>query len=294
MFSLPNDIEHVYSPLGRCLYCDATAVLGKEHVLAKSFGGRKILPRASCAKCGTMTSEFERTVARTMLGPMRMYFNIDSRRRDERPEKLPLKVKLRPNDDWSYIDVDRKLYPFLILFPLLNMPGELAGRSADEDQTAKCASFWIRAASFESGVHEHTEVLAQSLKVAAIMPEGRAEVDAFARMLAKVGHSFATAELVGKNFRPTTIDVIRSANARNALQFIGGSPHSEPAGSTLHDIDFVYVRHDPTLVLVHIRLFAVLGTPTYLVVAGRCDDPEFVGRSSPPTEASITGLQRLS
>src|ERR1700677_3245682 len=78
MFSLPNDTEHVYAPLGRCLYCDTKDTLGKEHVIAKSLGGRKILPRASCAKCGTTTSEFERTVARTMLGPMRMHLDIDS------------------------------------------------------------------------------------------------------------------------------------------------------------------------------------------------------------------------
>lgn len=294
MFSLPIDNEHVYAPLGRCLYCDAKDKLGKEHVIAKSLGGRKIFPRASCTSCGTTTSEFERTVARTMLGPMRMYFDMDSRRRDERPDKLPLKVKLRANDDWSFIDVDRKAYPFLILFPLLNIPGELTGRSIEGDQAAKCASFWTRAASFQLGIFEHVEMLAQLLKVAAIMPEGRADVDAFVRMLAKIGHAFATAELEGKNFRPSTIEVIGNAKAGDALQFVGGSPHNEPPSGTLHEMEFAYVRHDPTLVLVRIRLFAVLGTPAYFVAAGRCDDPEFVGRSNPPSDAPVTGVWRVS
>jgi len=225
---------------------------------------------------------------------MRMYFDVDSRRRDERPDQLPLKVKLRANDDWSFIDVDRKTYPFLILFPLLSIPGELARRSVNGDQAAKCASFWTRAASFQSGIHEHIAMLAQSLNVAAIMPEGRADVDAFVRMLAKIGHAFAVAELEGKNCRPSVIDIIRNAKANKALQFIGGSPHNEPPGSALHEIDLVYVRQDPTLVLVRIRLFAVLGTPVYFVAAGRCDDREFVDRSNPPSDAPVTGVRRVS
>ena len=294
MFSLPNDNEQVYTPLGRCLYCDNKDELGKEHVIAKSLGGRRILPRASCRACGTMTSEFERTVARTMFGPMRMYFDIESRRRDERPDHLPLKVKLRADDEWSFINVERKIYPFLILFPLLSIPRELSGRSIEGDQLAKCASFWTRAASFQSGVHEHLEMLAQSLNVAAIMPEGRADVDAFVRMLAKIGHAFATAELENKSFRPSTIEIIRNAKASNALQFVGGSPHDEPQGSTLHEIDFAYVRHDPTLVLVRIRLFAVLGAPSYFVAAGRSNDLEFVARSNPPLDAPVTGVRRVS
>jgi hypothetical protein len=53
-----------------------------------------------------------------MFGPLRMYYDMPTRRRDKRPEKIPLKVQLTPDADWSFIDVDQEIYPFLVLAPV--------------------------------------------------------------------------------------------------------------------------------------------------------------------------------
>ncbi|EIG58999.1 hypothetical protein Bra1253DRAFT_03719 [Bradyrhizobium sp. WSM1253] len=74
---------------------------------------------------------------RAMLGPLRMYYSMPSRRKKQRPEKLPLKVKLTPDADFSFIEVAQEIYPFLILFPNLAMPDELTGNVTEGERGAK-------------------------------------------------------------------------------------------------------------------------------------------------------------
>jgi hypothetical protein len=128
MFRLPSHPEKTYAAVNRCIYCGTNEKLSDEHIIPFGLGGRWVLPKSSCVECAKKTSAFEHTCQRTMFGPLRMYYDLPTRRRKERPKKLPLKVKLTPNAEWSFIDVDQEVYPFLVLFPLLQMPDELFGR----------------------------------------------------------------------------------------------------------------------------------------------------------------------
>ncbi|TXL71780.1 HNH endonuclease [Vineibacter terrae] len=86
-----------------------TEALTDEHIIPFALGGRWVVPKSSCAACARATGAFEQVFLRTMLGPLRMYFDMPTRRRKARPKKLPLKVKLGPEDDWTFVDVDQEV-----------------------------------------------------------------------------------------------------------------------------------------------------------------------------------------
>jgi len=268
MFNLPIHPHKIYAAMDHCIYCGSNKTLNDEHIVPLGLGGRWILPKSSCAECAKRTGAFERTCQRTMYGPLRMYYDLPSRRRRERPAKLPLKVKLTPNADWSFLDVNRDVYPFLVLFPLLEMPDELSGRTTEGERSAKVKHLWVRGASFRDGIIRHMEALAAELKVAAIEPTATVSAPEFFRMLAKIAHAFAVAEWGLGSFVPFLTPMICDADTSNSVQYIGGLPNIEPAAVGLHELSFASCDR-LEVVAVRIRLLAALETPTYYVAVGR-------------------------
>ncbi len=270
MFRLPVHSPRKYASATRCIYCGSTNNLTEEHIVPLGLGGRWTLPNGSCQACAKITSAFEGTCLRTMLGPLRMYYGMPSRRRGKRPKKLPLKVKLKPESDWSYIDVEQEIYPFLILFPLLHLPDELSGQTTYGEREAKVRQLWIRAASFRYGIMPHLNSLAARLHVAAIEPTGTFKAPEFFRMLAKIAHAFAIAELGENAFVPFVGSIICKGETSNSVQFIGGSKETEHATSALHEVSFWSIPSaPPETVAVRVRLLSALETPTYYVAVGR-------------------------
>src|SRR5258708_6724877 len=133
-----------YSPAGSCIYCGSKENLSDEHIVPYALGGRWILPKASCSGCSSITAKFEQTCLRTILGPLRMYFDFPTRRQKERPKTLRLKVKYDLGEDWSEIDYCQEDYPFLITFPHYNLPSEISGVVADGGRGSSAPTFWIR------------------------------------------------------------------------------------------------------------------------------------------------------
>jgi hypothetical protein len=270
MFHLPNHPERTYAGVGRCIYCGTSNALSDEHIIPLGLGGRWILPNSSCAECAKKTGAFEGTCLRTMLGPLRMYFDLPTRRRKARPKKLPLKVKLIPGAEWSFIDVDQEVFPFLVGFPVLQMPDELSGYTTKGERGAAVRCLWIRGASFRDGILPHLQSLAAELKVAAIEPTATFRAPEFFRMLAKIAHAFAVAEMGLDSFQPFLTPMICDAETSNSVAYIGGLPYSEPATARLHELSFgAHPCHRPETVVVRIRLLAALGTPIYYVAVGR-------------------------
>lgn len=263
---LPNQQKKVYSPVGRCIYCGNTDGLTVEHIIPFGLGGRLELPDSSCHSCCKLTSDFEHTCLRTMYGPLRLLYDLPSRRKKSRPKNLRLKVKHTPNDDWTYLDVEQERYPFLILFPKLSMPNMLTGESVCHG--AKAKTFWIRGASPNYVFKDLLQQLTIQLNVHAIMPEANAEVDKFCQMLAKIAYSFAVGELGYEAFKPFVLPHILRKELDDTDNFIGCLEKTEKATRELHEISVLSLgRKD--LVVVRIRLLARLETPTYFVVAGQ-------------------------
>jgi hypothetical protein len=93
----------------------------------------------------------------------------------------------------------------------------------------------------------------------------------FARMLAKIGHSYAVAELGLGGFRSLLTDIILGKSA-NAPDLVGGDGSGTPLPETELTLHDVYLqnceRNGIVYVLAAIRLFAFAGMPRYHVVVG--------------------------
>jgi len=270
MFQLPLHSDRKYPPASRCIYCGRADGLTDEHIIPLALGGRWLLPEASCQPCADITGKFEGVVLRTMLGPLRMYYSMPSRRKKERPATLPLKVKLTPDADFSFVDVAREIYPFLILLPYIAMPDELTGDVTEGERDAKVKTLWIRAASFRDGIMPHLEELARCLGVAYVEPQGSFIASPFFRMLAKIAHAFAVAEMGVGSFQAFLLPIILKEETENSVQYIGGISGTEPSGQGLHELALIpHQGPSEDVVAVRIRLLALLETPTYFVAVGR-------------------------
>jgi hypothetical protein len=97
------------------------------------------------------------------------------------------------------------------------------------------------------------------------MPESRADVPSFCRLLAKIAHSFAVAEIGPHSFESSVAAYARGDDLSHCLHYIGSRDTDEPATDSLHDISILDELPGGRLV-VRIRLLSKLGTPTYYVV----------------------------
>jgi hypothetical protein len=265
---LPNHPKKIYAPIGNCIYCSASNNLNDEHIIPFGLGGRMELPKSSCPECSSKTSIFEHTCLRTMYGPLRLLYDLPSRRKKSRPKTLPLKVKFKPNEEWSKIQVVQDRYPFLITFPYFSMPNLLTESPSREIRGAVTNRLWIRGASPSYVFKDLLQKLTLELNACSIMPESKAHVEEFCQMLAKIGYSFAVAELGYGNFKPFLIPHIINKDLSNCSDYIGSLSKDESPSDQLHELS-IHKNSNPNYVTVRIRLFAKLGTPTYYVVVGQ-------------------------
>ncbi|HWK96542.1 MAG TPA: hypothetical protein VNR39_14080 [Pseudolabrys sp.] len=131
-----------------------------------------------------------------------------------------------------------------------------------------------------SAINSHDEMVAFERKYGGQFATTiRPQPIEFGRMLAKIGHSYATASLGLGSFRPLALEVILG-RSENISHTVGSHPDlEEPIVDAGHVLSLEY-RVKPfqkeALILVQIRLFASLWTPTYHVVVGEVKDVEHV------------------
>jgi hypothetical protein len=104
--------------------------------------------------------------------------------------------------------------------------------------------------------------------------------EAFCRMLAKIAHSYAVAELGSGTFRPTLRKVIRGIEPPPGspitaiLNWVGGDIETPPAAEHLHDIQWlIETVGEVNYVVVKLRLFSFMGSPRYRIVVGELARP---------------------
>ncbi|HBG28146.1 MAG: hypothetical protein A2Y10_06650 [Planctomycetes bacterium GWF2_41_51] len=265
---LPMHPPQKYKPIGVCIYCGNTTNLSDEHIIPLGLGGRMELPKASCSVCSEKTSFFEMICLRTMYGPLRQLYGLPSRRKKKLPKKLPLKVKYKSTDDWTEVLVDQVDYPFLLTFPYFSMPNLITGKQTLYRKGAATNKLWIRGASAYENFFDHLQRLTLELQVHSIMPEAKAQVQEFCQLLAKIGHSFAVAELGYGNFKPLLLGLIVDKELSNCANFIGSLDIDEKASRNIHELS-IYEDHQRNYIIVRMRFLAILGTPTYHVVVGQ-------------------------
>ncbi|MEK9282825.1 HNH endonuclease [Bradyrhizobium sp. ISRA442] len=250
-----------YPPVGHCIYCGSTESLSDEHIIPYGLqpkGGDWFLPKASCDKCANITKGFEGSCLQGTLGPFRAKLNLKSRRKAKSTVERTMNFR-----------EDGRLESSVV--PLANFPTSCLGFNWAE---AGLLRHIDPATEFEGELvvrHPKGEIEkyikdGEAIKIARVRP-----LD-YARMLAKIAHSYAVARLGETTFEPLLPDLILGKDA-NAPYLIGGDKSGAPLvdqPDALHDVypQACIVTGVPHL-LIGIRLFAFMGMPRYLVVTGR-------------------------
>lgn len=247
--------------VGRCVYCGTSrGPFSAEHVVPYGLNGPWKLLGASCSECAKLTSAFERRVLRGPFNEARIAMRLPSRRKNERPEQLPLSVQREGKTETEMLPVED--YPALIILPHFGAPAYLDGREDERVRAVGQTTFQVGGRPFgDLG----RELSAESIEVSLSYEP----VGAFARMLAKVAYGFAVAA-VGcdlNQFEDVYVLPAILGRSDDVGRWVGGVEDEEPAAvSDLHRINLTVRDGD---VLVRVRLFAQHGAPEYLVVVGR-------------------------
>jgi HNH endonuclease len=262
----PRELRNI-KPIGKCIYCERTDNLTREHVVPRGMGGTITLPKGSCKTCAEITKKIETACMRKTLIHVRVKYGLH-RHPKERPETVPVTYR-----DWSDNEVVKQVpvadYPTLWAMPIYEYPGILSIKRPDETRFGILHSH-IDDASFQK--------LLRAPGVKSItVTSGGVDTWNFARWIAKIGYCYAVARLgVEKVKSSPLIDMIlNGSHYPNYL--IGGLnnlnlPSQEFMLEPKSDEVFkVGMREQGTLdgksyICVYVRLLPMLEGATYLAV----------------------------
>lgn len=203
-----------------------------------------------------------------MLRPIRTRLGMRSRRKKERPDKLPLRIVRDGRHVTHYLPI--KDYPIIRELLSFDLPRFLSGKPPQKDKGGLVApGLYGLNVDIKSYIAEYTKKHGGSgLAFGPIQP------GLYARMLAKIAHAYTVAEYGLGSFAPFLIELILSGTD-DPFNFVGGK--LDDPGNKMHSqitddlhaimIDEREIRGKRYLV-VTIQLFACLNAPTYYVVVG--------------------------
>ncbi len=255
-------------PPERCIYCGSTEGLTDEHIIAFCLATDAYVPKASCKKCAKETSYLEGYAGRHVFGPLRIHFQIQSRRK--KIELGLVDVTFHTKGGVEIRRLPREKLPAILTLPILEPPGLFYGRPPSpikeyldwtwmaENANERMAEF-LRPGDVRWWIPATTNPLT------------------FSRMLAKIAHALAVGRLGVDSFVPYLPPLILGKDD-NAAHLIGGAePPTDPLPRTPynekthhHTLTFAQFSSPgrPDLLAVTVRLFLHVGSPTYWVIVG--------------------------
>jgi hypothetical protein len=256
----------VFPPANRCIYCgdDGGGTLTKEHIFPQGLGGGLIMPRASCTTCQKEIQTFENICMRKTVLPHRKARGL-IRHSNDLPETVPLTLDLELQGPRR---VALDAHPNVVVLPgLREPPGILAGRPPEP------------MVQFDYKIFGHLDILDEMKRKLHEQQIVGINLDGYAwlRMLAKIAHGYAIAELGFNRFTPALPDLILGRNSHLCSYLIGKCPVPPPIPDhpPLLMIGMLCANiGEQRFVAVNMRIFADLGeeTPVYTVIAGTFTD----------------------
>ncbi|MHB1678671.1 MAG: hypothetical protein ACYCSS_14290 [Sulfuriferula sp.] len=262
--------KHTYPAVGFCIYCGSDKYaegsdckLGDEHIVPEGLGGRLILKEASCNACETITSRTEMEWLRSSYYAARVQKGLGKKKKRV-PTTLPLKVTI--NGTVVTKAVPLKKYPAMVVTLLFDTPEILLGLGPVDKVLSGGVAVGILP-TFGELMKEH---LAQGT-VTFEPPRISATSTQLGRMLAKIAHAYAVAELGIKGFNAVLQPIILGIDTRHLAYYIGGSREIPPPIPCHYNLS-LSVSPSPTgqkFYEVAIRLLSdIQGMPMYRVVVG--------------------------
>lgn len=260
--------QAIYAPAGRCIYCGGDGSPGQltnEHIIAESLGGMLILPSASCRECQDITGAIEGHNAHRLFRPIRRQFSLPSKSRGK------VRKEARANEKFLVVVDGRKVW-----LPLNEFPGLLVSFAFPMPTIVVGARPTL--ISFSGGVAigtlpefgERLNAVRAKYGNNVTFPAS-ASAESVGRLLAKIAHAYAAAEVGIGNFTPFLLGIIRNHDPLMMHHFIGSAVGVTPVSGDLHEIGISPPETLGTgkLIVVKIHLFSNLqGMPCHYVVAG--------------------------
>jgi hypothetical protein len=255
-----------------CIYCNGAppVPLTAEHIIPDSLGGGLIIEHASCAACADQTHAFEGHAC-NVLRPARRQMGLPQKRRGAKARETRRAERFVLMLDRNRVKVPIEEFPALLMSLVFPFPGILLNQQPED----KPLTGGIYSAELLEGFGEKLNRLkakyrANSIGIMGIEPNARGQHDDYGRMLAKIAHSYAAAELGCGSFDPFLVNAIRGIRPYYLPHFIGSSIGKAPPFSDLHQIEIDKTGlGGSAYVVVKLRLFSNRDTPTHYIVVGR-------------------------
>jgi hypothetical protein len=199
-----------------------------------------------------------------------MGFPQKNRGAKEREKRKAERFVLMLDNNRVKVPIDE--FPALLMSLVFPFPGILLGQKPEDKQLAG----GVYSAELLEGFGEklnriRAKYRSNSVSVMGIEPRDRSQEDDYGRMLAKIGHSYAAAELGCGSFHPFLLHTVRGVKPYCLPHFIGsGIGRDTPPSDDLHEISLDNsLPGGEAYVVVKLRLFADRNTPTHYIVVGR-------------------------
>lgn len=244
-------------PVGECIYCGAKdGPLTDEHIVPAALSGNAVLPEASCADCGEVTSRFELTVTREQLLQVRAQLGLRSRRKSL-PKEMPLTIERAEKPETVLLG--RTEHPTMVLFLLYPLPGILTGTWPEKGVTI------IGHQLHQVGGPPLEEVM-KKLGSKTVTSTHSFKGNEFERLLAKIAYGFAVAQVGIDKVRDSPLRSTILGTIDDAGKWIGSGLYEAPRDDegALHQV--ILEGHPGGWLIARIRLFATKSVPEYVVV----------------------------
>lgn len=257
---LPRLTHHTYAPYGCCIYCGRTDDLRTEHIVPFGLDGNLKLPESTCKECADRTSKIERAVLRGDFRAIRVYRDLQSRRKHAgAPRLYPLDITL--NGQKQQVELPLGEYPLVLHFPVFPPPRILTAAE-------KRPGIDVRGVDTISFGPSPLEVMQKlgAQSVGATLTQQPAE---FARMIAKIAYAMAAAT--------GTLEVLAEPSELPAMilghddaigHFVGTIEEPNASHPELHRV-FVIEDTGRGLLIGDVQIFSDSQTPRYGVVIGK-------------------------
>lgn len=261
----PTPERRTFKPAGVCIYCGSGPGIGRltrEHIIAHGLSGTLILPQSSCPSCSRITGGIEGFYLQKMIRDARLHLKLASRRhrRDKSPPPQLAVNRIIAPGLFIPIQVEPEKHPYWLITLGLAPPGAVIG--ADDNYAPLIEHQMIPGDNWSERWGQYK----------GISVEYQVDANLFARMLAKIAHSFAVAVLGPNGFAPTLPPIILGTDPKHA-KFVGGlgleDDDRTARPGVLHSIAASW---ESGWFIVRLRLFSFLdGSPSYVIVAGRAN-----------------------
>jgi hypothetical protein len=253
-----STVKH-FRGIGRCIYCGARdGPFSGEHIIPKGLGGTWILDEASCAACAKITCAIEGVCLGRMWGTFRAVTRMSKSKRHL--EEMPVTFLDLNKNEWTEL-VKRENSPAALSLPVFR-PAKWLQRGP-KPTGSHWQAVWVQPINWNYELQSR-QYGRHGFCYGEIRP------NEFARMIAKIAHSYAVATF-GVTFIPMLAKLCVLSDFLSFPNWIGSTPMPEDK----YGPDWAHVvGHSGAIIegqvhlVIRVQLFAMYRAPIYHAVVG--------------------------